>query len=269
MAPYAVRQPSIHELGSDLLLVSPWKLLIGLARPFLCFGAYWLFAYVGWWPAAILAVAGLQFFTYTSASHDLAHRTLRLPRGFNESMLALCEGLALRSGHAFRITHLHHHRCLAEDTDVEAKGATGSLWRALLCGPGYQVRLFRWAWARAHRNERHWMALEASAALAFAVAAIVLMRSSPELLIYTLLVITSAWLYPVATVWWPHHGTDNSTLSGTRAFRGNLVPALLFQHTYHLEHHLYPMVPAHQWAELGKRLDPYLKKSGVTPVQLP
>jgi len=264
-----VRQPSIHELGSDLLCVSPRNLLVAIGRPFLCFGAYWFFAYSRWWVPAILAVAGLQFFTYTSASHDLVHRTLRIPRGINESLLALSEGLAMRSGHAFRITHLHHHRHLAAESDVEANGATGSLWQALLCGPGYQTRLFRWAWARARGNERRWMTLEAGTAFVFGVAAILLWSSVPQLGIYALLVTTSAWFYPAATVWWPHHGADELTLTGTRAFRGDLLPALLFQHTYHLEHHLYPMVPAHQWAELGRRLDPYLCESGVVPVQLP
>ncbi len=267
--PDLVRQPSINELGRDLLRVSRWDLLVVTGRPILCFASYWLFARVGWWPAAVLAVAGLQFFTYVSASHDLAHRTLRLPRTLNEALLALFEGLALRSGHAFRITHLHHHRCVAGESDIEARGATGTFWRALLCGPGYQLRLFLWAWQKARVRERCWMACEAAGACVFVLMAFLCRNWSPQPGIYVLLVTASAWLYPVATVWWPHRAPGNLPLARTRAFRGRFAPALLFHHTYHLEHHLYPMVPVQHWPVLARRLDPYLRECGVKAVRLP
>lgn len=35
--------------------------------------------------------------------------------------------------------------------------------------------------------------------------------------------------------------------------------------TYHLQHHLYPQVPSHHLAELGRRLDPVLASAQVTP----
>jgi beta-carotene hydroxylase len=39
-------------------------------------------------------------------------------------------------------------------------------------------------------------------------------------------------------------------------------------HLYHLEHHLYPQVPHHNWPELGRRLDPYFASIGLRPLRL-
>jgi fatty acid desaturase len=40
------------------------------------------------------------------------------------------------------------------------------------------------------------------------------------------------------------------------------------EHLYHLEHHLYPKVPHHNWPALGRRLDPYFQAAGVEPIVL-
>ena len=50
--------------------------------------------------------------------------------------------------------------------------------------------------------------------------------------------------------------------------RGRFVPALFLELTYHLEHHLYPSVPSHQYAELARRLEPHLTEAGVEPVKV-
>ena len=73
----------------------------------------------------------------------------------------------------------------------------------------------------------------------------------------------------LATVWWPHRSHGDSALEHTRAFRGRLIPALFLQHTYHLEHHLYPMVASVNWKELARRLEPHLRQAGVEPIRLP
>jgi beta-carotene hydroxylase len=43
----------------------------------------------------------------------------------------------------------------------------------------------------------------------------------------------------------------------------------LLHHLYHLEHHLYPRVPAHHWRELSARLDPYLDAADVPAIRIP
>ena len=46
------------------------------------------------------------------------------------------------------------------------------------------------------------------------------------------------------------------------------MPALFLELTYHLEHRLYLSVPSHQYAELARRLEPYLGQEGVEPVRV-
>jgi beta-carotene hydroxylase len=47
--------------------------------------------------------------------------------------------------------------------------------------------------------------------------------------------------------------------------RGTIVPALFMNLTYHLEHHLYPQVPAMNLRRLAVRLDPLLAARGLRP----
>jgi beta-carotene hydroxylase len=260
-----VRLPSIHELGEDLLTVSAAQRALIIARPFLACLGYWGFAALGWWPLALASLAAMMFLTYASSSHDYVHRTLHLTRAANEPLLAITELLGLRSGHAFRMTHLHHHRRFPHADDIEAYAAAQGMWRALGSGPGHQIRLFLWAWPRATPAERVWMTTEAAAIVAMLATAVVI----TPVAVYAGLVLVSGWFYPLATVWWPHRSSGTSALEHTRAFRGRIVPALFLQHTYHLEHHLYPAVASVNWRHLAHRLDPHLAAAGVEPVWLP
>ncbi len=267
MAPSKI--PTIDILGRDLLVVSPAQRIWSVLRPFLCVAAYFAFAFHGWWIPAVLAVAGLMFITYVSTSHDLLHRTLGFPRWLNECLLSVVEMLALRSGHAFRISHLCHHRHFPDDEDIEGRVAKMPLWRALIEGIGQQSRLFLWAWPRARRDEKFWMAVEALWAAIFAACSLLFVHQTVVLLVYLILVVTSSWLYPVATVWIPHRADGEHALFQTHAVRGRFIPELFLQHTYHLEHHLYPSVPSFNWQKLATRLDPYLKSQGVEAIRVP
>jgi len=267
MAP--AKMPTLDALGRDLLVVTPVQRIWSILRPLLCVAAYFVFAFNGWWIPAILTVAGLMFITYVSTSHDLLHRTLGFPRWLNESLLSLVEMLALRSGHAFRISHLCHHLHFPDDEDIEGRAAKMPLWRALVEGIGQQSRLFMWAWKRARRDEKVWMMIEASWAAIYGVCSVLLLNRTPVFFVYLILVVTSSWLYPVATVWIPHCADAERPLFQTRAVRGRFIPELLLQHTYHLEHHLYPSVPSFNWQKLAARLDPYLESQGVEPIRIP
>lgn len=256
--------PSLDALGQDLVHVSSAKKFRSVLRPLLCFTAFWYFALNGWWIPAILSVAALSFITYASTSHDFVHRTLGLPKWLNESLLAVIEGLCLRSGHAFRRTHLRHHQLFPAADDIEAAGSTGSFWSALMRGPGHQTRLFCWAWQHANKVERAWLGAEATWTVLFWVVAIFVFPTFPQMLAYAALVTAAAWAYPLATVWWPHRNPGDTPLTQTRAFRGRLLSILFLEHQYHLEHHLFPQVPSWNWPELARRLEPHLKSSGVT-----
>ena len=275
--PVGVTTPSVHvrelptleTLGRDLLHVTPFQRFWSIFRPVVCVVLYFVFAARGWWVPAVLAVAGLMFITYVSTSHDLLHRTLGFSRPVNEALLAFTEMLVLRSGHAFRITHLQHHRHFPAADDVEGAVARLPWWKALVSGIGSQSRLFAWAWRLARPEDKKWMALEAGWAVAVAGCGVALLPWSNIVLVYVLLIVTSSWLYPFATVWVPHRAEGQDTLTQTHAVRGRLIPELFLQHTYHLEHHLYPAVPSYHWQELARRLDPFLRDRGVQPVVTP
>src|SRR5688572_25956189 len=102
--------PKLSELGLDLLHITPLQRTMTLCVPFACALLYFVFAVLEYWPAAVATLVCLSFCTYGSISHDLVHRTLGLSKPINEIFLSLIELLALRSGHAYRAAHIHHHR---------------------------------------------------------------------------------------------------------------------------------------------------------------
>ena len=258
--------PALTELGYDLLLTTPRQRFLSLLRPFGCVGLYILFAAWGWWPLAILAVVFL-FITIVASAHDLAHGVLGLPRGVNEIMLALIGMLVLESGHAYKITHLQHHRRFPHDDDPEGDPARMSFWRAMLEGPIFLFRLWFWAWRRAPKM-RGWLLLEAGWFVGVIVAGVALWPQTPLVLVYVGLVVAGSWVYPLSTVHLPHNAKGENALFQTYTLRGRIMPKLFLELTYHLEHHLYPAVPSHHYAELARRLEPTLREAGVKPVQV-
>ena len=258
------RRPTLKELGGDLLRVTWWRRLLTLAAPFLAMASYGMFAWYRNWVLAIASIMVLSFVTYGSTSHDLVHRSLRLPRRWNDVLLSLIELLSLRSGTAYRLSHLHHHRHLLEEDDVEGATAHGSLLRAIASGPTTQIRLWTWAW-RNHSRMRLRLLLEGSGIIVLIACAIVALRWHPGPLVYVVLVIGGSWFFPLITVYIPHDGRATEPLHQTLLFRGWLIRLLAFDHLYHLEHHLYPMVPHHHWKTLARRLDVFFESVGIKP----
>jgi beta-carotene hydroxylase len=263
--------PPLSELGEDLLaLTVPWR-VAALAAPFACTALFFWLASGAWWWLAPLSLVLHTFFSYASVSHDLVHGTLRLPPRLNDVLLALVELTGLRSGHAYRATHLFHHRAFPDPDDPEGAPARMGLLRALLEGPVYLGRLWLWAWRRSPPRERAWVAAEGAVIAAYAGVAAYLWLTgrSAAPAAYGALVFLGSWLFPFVFVYVQHDATGRSPLFQTKAFRGRLVPALMLHHSYHLEHHLYPNVPARNWRELARRLDPVLEEAGVVPIRLP
>jgi beta-carotene hydroxylase len=263
--------PPLSELGEDLLEMTPLWRGAALLGPFVCTVLFFALASRGLWWLALPCLAAHTFLTYASVSHDLVHGTLGLKPRANDVLLALVELLGLRSGHAYRASHLFHHRRFPDEEDLEGAPARMSLVGALLEGPIYLWRLGLQAFRRAGARERWWMAIELAAILAYAAVAVSLWLAGVTALpaIYGGLLVLGSWLFPLVFVYLMHDAAGRSAFFQTRAFRGRILPALMLHHTYHLEHHLYPMVPARNWRSLGRRLDPLLEKAGVVPVQLP
>lgn len=250
--------PTVEDLGRDLLRVPAWRRAVSLLAPFLLVTLFFALATTGQWIGAVVCTMLLTFLTYGSISHDLVHRNLGLPRWLNEPLLTAIELLAIRSGHAYRVVHLHHHAHFPSPDDLEGAAAAMSWWRALLDGITLQPRLWIFA-LRKPGPHRAWVIAEG-------LAVLVLMAMSAFWLpaaVYVLLMIAGSWTFPFITSYIPHdaHGAD--ALSQTHLFRGRALAWLALEHLYHLEHHLYPQVPHHNWPELARRLDPQFAQFGL------
>jgi len=262
------RMPELAQLGPGLARLSAWRRGWSLALPFLCISAYMLLAVAGNWPLAILATIAMSFVTYGSISHDLVHRNLGLRRRTNDTFLCLIELLAIRSGHAYQLAHLHHHARFPHDDDIEGAAARMSLPRTLLEGVLLQPRIYIWAIRRAGPRRRARIVAEGAACMSMILAAAVLLPLTLVPIVYVGLMIAGSWIIPLITSYIPHDVAAPDRLHQTRAFRGLVASTIAMGHLYHLEHHLYPAVPHHHWPVLAKRLDPYLEAAGIKPTKI-
>jgi beta-carotene hydroxylase len=259
--------PKLSELGLDLLSITPFQRLVTLAAPFLYVALYFFFAWLNHWPAAVFALMCLSFITYGSISHDLVHRTLGLSRRTNDLFLSVIELLALRSGHAYRLVHLYHHKRFPNDDDIEGAASKMTLLQTLVEGTTLQLRIYRWALQHA-ASERARIVLEGLGGVALLITAVALLPVTAAPFIYVVLMVMGSWIIPLITSHIPHDPTGQSALYQTRLFRGVVVSVIALEHLYHLEHHLYPAVPHHNWPRLAKRLDPYFNRMGLKPIKL-
>ena len=260
--------PTLRDLGADLLVTTRRQRILALARPYLGVAAFAAVAWAGWWWLTPLVVFG-TFVAVVTVTHDVVHRTLGLTETATDRWLFALGLVLLESGHAYRATHRQHHRLFPSPDDPEGYPADLSWWGAVCYGPVFLIRLWLWAARRARPQERVWLLLEALAPVAAVTAGLVLWSVAPGVLVYAMLAITGSWVYPLLTVYLPHHGYGDEPLRQTRTLRGRVIPAVFLELTYHLEHHLYPQVPSHHLPELARRLDPYLTRAGVRPVVVP
>lgn len=261
--------PRLTQLGGDLVGTAPWRRRLILARPFAYLVAYAVTAGTGHWVAA-LAPLFLLVVAVVSTMHDVVHGVLGLRRRGTDLALLALGGLVLVSGHAYRRTHQHHHRVFPDESDPEGTAAFGGPLRALADGPVHIARIWWWAFSRARRGRtRAWLLAEAAVALAQLPAAVLLRGVAPAYSVYVALVLVGGWLYPLLTVHLPHRHFGATAELQAHTLRGRLVPPLLLEQTYHLEHHLYPRVPSHKLPRLARRLEPLLRERGVVPVRVP
>ena len=259
--------PTFRDISADLIHVRLPRLIFNLALPFAWAASYFLCATLRIWPLAVLSLVALSFVTYGSISHDLVHGNLGLGKRANGFLLTLIELLAVRSGHAYRVAHLHHHARFPHDDDVEGSAAGMSLGRTLLEGVTFQFRIYAWALQHAGK-ERRLIVLEGCACALIVAFSLATLPLTPVFFIYVLLMIMGSWVIPLVTSYVPHVRNGTDELHQTRRFRGKVASLLALEHLYHLEHHLYPAVPHHHWPALARRLDPYLDAAGIAPVKL-
>lgn len=262
MTPAVTRLPTLAALGLDLLHTSRRRRVVVLARPGVLAGAA-LACALSSRPLLVVVLMVPLFLSVVVAAHDLVHGSLGLSAGLTDVLLSVVGLVVLESGHAYRCSHRRHHRQWPDGVDdPEGELARMTLLRVLLEGPVFLPRLWWWAWRR-HPGQRRWLAVEAAGCLVLLAGGP--LTGSGALTLYALLCVLGSWTYPLLTVHLPHRAGTRDPLLATRTLRGRVLPRLLLELTYHLEHHLYPAVPSHRYAELARRLDPHLSAAGVAP----
>ncbi len=183
-----MNRPRISELGIDLLRVTHWQLARSIALPLIAFASFWFFAAMEWWFLAVFSTVVLSFVTYGSTSHDLVHANLGLKRLPNDILLSVIEAISLRSGHAYRAAHLHHHASFPHADDIEADASRMSFIRALCEGVVFQFRIYYWAF-RNSEQWRRWIAGEGIAVLAIVFGALAALPWTIAPIVYAALMI--------------------------------------------------------------------------------
>lgn len=262
--------PRLDALGGDLLVTTPLQRWLACARPFLGVVAFAVAAALGWWWLTPVIVF-LIFVAVVTVTHDVVHAALGLTPRQTEWALFFFGAVLLESGHAYRTTHLQHHRIFPGPDDPEGDPARMSFWTAVLYGPIFLPRLWLWAYRRqrGRPEQRRWLLAEAAWAVSVPLVGLLLWSWTPAVLVYAVLAILGSWVYPLLTVHLPHHGYGDTPLTQTSSLRGHVIPALFLELTYHLEHHLYPAVPSHRLPELARRLGPFFQQAGVQPRRVP
>jgi fatty acid desaturase len=264
LTPDDLRVPTLEQLGLDLTTTTARQRRVALVRPYAAVALFTVVASVGWWWATPI-VAFMIFVAVVTVTHDVVHRSLGLTRRQTDWALFLMGLVLLESGHAYRTTHVQHHRLFPSEDDPEGYPANLSLLGAICYGPIFLVRLWGWAFRRnrSRSSERAWMIVEAIAPFAVLGGGILLWPRTPAVLLYATMMIVGSWVYPLLTVYLPHRDYGDTPLTQTRTLRGRVIPAVFLELTYHLEHHLYPQVPSHNLPELARRLDPFFERAGV------
>jgi len=253
----------------DLLSLSGFALFVTLVTPFVFCTLFFLFAFAGYWPLAVLSAMALSFSTYGSTSHDLVHENLRIDKTLNLILLTVVEAMCFRSGHAYKLSHLHHHKQYPNLDDVEGAAARMTLFRTLIEGVVFQVKLYKWAIFHV-KGEKYRMLIiaEGIVVLAWALYCVLSLQFTYVPFVYLCLMISGSWIIPLITSYAVHTPDGADELHQTRLFRGRFYSIIAFDHLYHLEHHMYPMVPHKNWRKLAARLDDYFKRQNIKAIHV-
>lgn len=154
--------------------------------------------------------------------------------------------------HAIRHTHLEHHKNPLGEDDAEGRWARQSAWRALVLGPLFSIRTHAQALHTGSANTRRWTWIELLLVASVWVLAIL---SGPLWLRYHVIAMMAAnTLVGFFAVWAVHHGCEADGVFA-RSERRHWCNWLTVNLLFHVEHHLFPAVPANHLPTLALRLD--------------
>jgi fatty acid desaturase len=236
---------------NDLVALRPHQvaLNLGLSAPWLA-GSLWAAQQDLYWLA--LPLSGAFFLTALRQAHDSYHASIGVPRRWLDAVLLMLTLGMLCSTHAIRHTHLAHHRNPLGDGDEEGGWARQAGWRALLLGPLFSLRTHAQALQGGSPRTRRWVRAELLLIATVWLAGVV--TEQAWLRYHVVAMMGSNALVGFFAVWSVHHGCDAGGVFA-RTERRRWINRLTVNLLYHVEHHLYPAVPANHLPELASRLD--------------
>lgn len=201
----------------------------------------------------LAAACSVAFFmTCLRQAHDCYHGSIGVSRRWQDAvMLALSIGM-LCSTHAIRHTHLLHQLDPLGKNDAEGQWARQPAWRALVLGLLFSIRTHSQAISTGNSNTRRWVGGELI--LIGCICLTALWSQQLWLSYHVTAMIACNALVGFFAVWTVHHDCAPSGIfarTERRAWCNRLTVNLL----YHVEHHLYPAVPANHLPALAQRLD--------------
>ncbi|MDB5930885.1 MAG: Fatty acid desaturase [Polaromonas sp.] len=246
------RRPTTVQ-WQDLVALRPGEVLLnlGLSAPWLAL-SLWAAQQDLYWLAMPCSAA--FFLTALRQAHDSYHASIGVPRKWLDAVMLLLSLGMLCSTHAIRHTHLVHHSDPLGQGDAEGRWAHQSAWRALLLGILFSIRTHAQAFEGGSASTRRW--LWAELALIAGVWLASALTEQAWLRYHVAAMIACNALVGFFAVWSVHHdcppaGAGVFARTERRAWCNWLTVNLL----YHVEHHLFPAVPANHLPALGRRLD--------------
>jgi fatty acid desaturase len=253
----------------DLTPMSVREGLIECVHPLPWLAASWtLCALVH--PIAALPFSFIFFLTTLRLNHEAIHHNLGFNAQGHRLVLHALSALMSGSNNAVAANHLHHHRHVMTEDDVEGKCGRMCGWQVLLYGPMFPVEMHINAWRRGGAAVRQRMRIDAMLNLAMIL---LWLATGWTVLAYHLAVVMIAQCLTAFFAVWITHRDCEGTDHIARTQRAPIINLLSYNMFLHLEHHLFPGVPVKRLAILAQRLDaaaPHITaaaKKVIEPVQ--
>ncbi|MBX2859828.1 MAG: fatty acid desaturase [Vampirovibrio sp.] len=238
------------EVLVELFISVPWILAsFFFANMALNTTGQWAWA----WYIPALGSSFMFFLTGLRQVHNAYHYAVGISKQATEWFICILSFMMLLSMHAVQFNHLRHHRHCMDEDDVEAMSARMPGWKAMLLGPYFPYMMHKTALKLGNSHYRFWIFLELAVTVAW-VSAVFFVLDIDILKYHVIAMAIGQCFTAFFAVWTVHHGCDRSHFIA-RTVRNPLKNILTYNMFYHVEHHLYPMVPTCKLPELANRLD--------------
>lgn len=246
-----IPEKRLHVRWKDLVELSTREKVVNLLISLPWLGASWFFAYLNWWPLAVVC-SFVFFLTGLRQAHDAFHASMGISKTGHHLVMFFLSLIMLCSMHAVKHNHLQHHKHCLDDEDMEGYSARLSWWKAILYGPIFIFLHHYHALKNGSPLTRKWVWLEIACMLAVVILALV--WAHPIALYHMGIMVLGEFFTAFFAVWTVHHDCEPDRVF-SRTLRGKYLPAIFYNMFYHTEHHLYPKVPTSHLPELAKRID--------------